>query len=136
MSLPIDHEFDFQATVSLSSVPTTPEQSLNGSTDGLDVESSGTRTTVGDDSDSDTPVGARPIRNICFVGAGYVGTRRGCIILIFSRVTYRLITNRRPNCCCHCIQKPTYPSHRCRQRRATHSKVELPTSTYLRAWPC
>ncbi|KGO68001.1 Cytochrome c1, transmembrane anchor, C-terminal [Penicillium italicum] len=64
----------------ISSVLTTPEQSLNGSTDRLDVESSGTRTTAKDDSDPDIPVGARPIRNICCVGAGYVGGPTAAII--------------------------------------------------------
>lgn len=80
MSSTIDHEFDSEIIVSprLSSVPTTPDQSLNGGTDRLDEESSSTRTTVGDDSDLEVSVGARPIRNICCVGAGYVGTLCGC----------------------------------------------------------
>lgn len=138
MSLPIDHEFDSEAIipVGLSSLPTTPAQSLTGSTDRLEVESSGTRTSVGDDSDSDIPVGTRPIKSICCVGAGYVGTFRGCMILILFLVTYRLTTNRRSNCCCHCIQKPAYPSHRRWQRRATHPKMEISTSTYIRARAC
>ncbi|CAI7643351.1 unnamed protein product [Penicillium glandicola] len=80
MSLPITHEFDSEAIASVSSVQTTPDQSLNGATDRLDVESNSTRTTVGDDSDSDTPFAARPIRNICCVGAGYVGGPTAAVI--------------------------------------------------------
>ncbi|OQD68309.1 hypothetical protein PENPOL_c003G07287 [Penicillium polonicum] len=82
MSSTIDHEFDSEIILStrLSSVPTTPDQSLNGSADRLDVESSGTRTTVGDDSDLDVPVGTRPIKNICCVGAGYVGGPTAAVI--------------------------------------------------------
>lgn len=113
MSFTIDQEFDSEIVVPsrLSSLPTTPTQSLTGRTDRLETESSGTRTTVGDDSDSDVPGGTRPIKNICCVGAGYVGTLRGCMIMRFFLVTYRLITDRRSNCCCHCIQKPAHPSH-------------------------
>ncbi|KAJ5704509.1 hypothetical protein N7536_000198 [Penicillium majusculum] len=82
MSSTTDHEFDSEIIVSgrLSSVPTTPDQSLNGGTDRLDGESSSTRTTVEDDSDPETPVGTRPIRNICCVGAGYVGGPTAAII--------------------------------------------------------
>ncbi|KAJ5810780.1 Nucleotide sugar dehydrogenase [Penicillium robsamsonii] len=80
MSLPTDHEYEYGAIISTgSSVPTSTEQSLNG-TDGLDVASSGTRTTVGDDGDPDTPVGPRSIRNICCVGAGYVGGPTAAVI--------------------------------------------------------
>lgn len=105
MSSTIDHELDSEIILStrLSSAPTTPDQSSNGGTDRLDVESSSTRTTVGDDSDPEVPVGIRPIRNICCIGAGYVGTLCGCMILMFSLMTDRLITNRRSNCCYHCI---------------------------------
>lgn len=82
MSSTIDHESDSEIILStrLSNVPTTPDQSLNGGTDRLDVESSSTRTTVGDDSDPEVPVGARPIQNICCVGAGYVGGPTAAII--------------------------------------------------------
>jgi UDPglucose 6-dehydrogenase len=87
----IDHESDSEAISSTrSSVPTSPGQSLDGTDgldDGLDVVSSGTRTTVGDDSDPDTLVGPRPIRSICCVGAGYVGTLPGSMILICSLVS-------------------------------------------------
>ncbi|KAL2704116.1 hypothetical protein AAEP93_005187 [Penicillium crustosum] len=61
-------------------MPTNPDQSLNGDTDRLEVESSGTRTTVEDDSDQDIPVGTRPIKNICCVGAGYVGGPTAAIV--------------------------------------------------------
>ncbi|KAJ5150407.1 uncharacterized protein N7500_010596 [Penicillium coprophilum] len=80
MSSPIDYELDPKATISTeSNVPTSSEQSLNG-TDSLDIASSSTRTTVGDDSDPDTPFDPRPIRNICCVGAGYVGGPTAAVI--------------------------------------------------------
>ncbi|KAJ5446837.1 Nucleotide sugar dehydrogenase [Penicillium cf. griseofulvum] len=84
MSSLIDQEFDSEAISSArSSVPTSPGQSLDGKDgldDGLDVMSTSTRTTVGDDSDPDTLVGPRPIRSICCVGAGYVGGPTAAVI--------------------------------------------------------
>jgi UDPglucose 6-dehydrogenase len=81
MSLLAVPELDSETVISteVSTVPTTPDGSLNGGTDKFDIESSGTRTTV-DDSDSESPIGARPVRRICCVGAGYVGT---CCIFLF-----------------------------------------------------
>jgi UDPglucose 6-dehydrogenase len=79
--LPIS-EVDSETFISaeVSTVPTTPEGSLNGGTDKVDAESSGTRTTVYD-ADSDSSIDPRPVRTICCVGAGYVGMC--CILLAF-----------------------------------------------------
>ncbi|KGO55245.1 Cytochrome c1, transmembrane anchor, C-terminal [Penicillium expansum] len=59
MSLLVGHEFD---------------------SDSLDVDSSTTRIDVADKIDPDTPVGVRPIQNICCIVAGYVGGPTAAVI--------------------------------------------------------
>jgi hypothetical protein len=59
-----------------STVPTTPDDSLNGGTDELDEESNGSRTTVTEDSDPESITNVSRVRSICCVGAGYVGTSK------------------------------------------------------------
>lgn len=62
-------------SVDASTLPTTPEDSLNG-TDKLDDESNGSRTTVTDESDPESTTTIPQVRSICCVGAGYVGTSK------------------------------------------------------------
>jgi UDPglucose 6-dehydrogenase len=63
-------------SVDASTVPTTPDDSLNGGTDKLDEESNGSRTTVTEDSDPEPITNVPRVRSICCVGAGYVGTAK------------------------------------------------------------
>ncbi|KAJ5756886.1 uncharacterized protein N7511_007068 [Penicillium nucicola] len=62
-----------------STIPTTPEDSLNG-TDKLDEESNGSRTTVTEDSDPESTTTVPRVRSICCVGAGYVGGPTAAVI--------------------------------------------------------
>lgn len=61
-------------SVDPSTVPTTPDGSLNGGTDKLDEDSNGSRTTVTEDNDPEPITNVPRVRSICCVGAGYVGT--------------------------------------------------------------
>ncbi|KAJ5320684.1 hypothetical protein PENANT_c073G05392 [Penicillium antarcticum] len=66
-------------SVDTLTIPTTPEDSLNG-TDKLDEESTGTRTTVTDESDPESTTTVPRVRSICCVGAGYVGGPTAAVI--------------------------------------------------------
>ncbi|KAJ6094475.1 hypothetical protein N7467_001988 [Penicillium canescens] len=67
-------------SVDASTVPTTPDDSLNGGTDELDEESNGSRTTVTEDSDPESITSVSRVRSICCVGAGYVGGPTAAVI--------------------------------------------------------
>ena len=87
-------ELDSETILSTeSTVPTTPEGSLNGGTDKSDANSPGTKAT-GDKSDLDSSIFARPVRSICCVGAGYVGK---CTLSLYPLgPTYYLQSNTDP----------------------------------------
>ena len=118
MSLISVPDLDSETVISaeVSTVPTTPDGSLSGGTDKFDTESSGNRTTV-DDSDSDSSIGARPVKSICCVGAGYVGK---CRIFPFcfgpDNTSVLLISDRWSNCCGPRTQEPTHSGYSRRQR--------------------
>ncbi|KAJ5786978.1 hypothetical protein N7457_001968 [Penicillium paradoxum] len=69
-------------SVGPASVPTTPEQSLNGGAHQLNTESSSISTTVEEDIDPKSRAAAGPIRSICCVGAGYVGGPTAAVIAL------------------------------------------------------
>lgn len=80
MSSGTSPELDSETILSTeSTVPTTPEGSLNGGTDKFDTDSPGTKA-AGDGTDLDGVIVARPVRSICCVGAGYVGK---CIVSLY-----------------------------------------------------
>ncbi|KAJ5344805.1 hypothetical protein N7452_002809 [Penicillium brevicompactum] len=75
-------ELDSETILSTeSTVPTTPEGSLNGGPDKSDANSPGTKAT-GDESDLDSSIFARPVRSICCVGAGYVGGPTAAVLAL------------------------------------------------------
>ncbi|KAJ5179530.1 UDP-glucose 6-dehydrogenase [Penicillium capsulatum] len=68
-------------SVASSTVPTTPERSSSPALkDSSDDDSCDTKTTPDLDSDGESAVQPRPVHNICFVGAGYVGGPTAALI--------------------------------------------------------
>jgi hypothetical protein len=136
--LPSVLEADEFVALDDSTAPTTPEGSLSFSPQlqpqdlsahlVRDLRDNGA--SVSSDA-FDVATEAPPVRNICCVGAGFVGTLTSHQRLRVQGLTVR----RRTNCRRHRAPQPPYSSYRSRQGREAHPEMELTTPPDLRARP-
>lgn len=133
-----------------STAPTTPEGSLSFSpvlppargADGVDDDTIGsldarTRNLGRSISSSllDSNILAGLVRNICCVGAGYVGTCQRHLLPFSPWPKVPLTSGRRSNRLRHGFPEPSHPSDRRRQGRGENPAVELETPSDLRTRP-
>lgn len=81
---------------------------------------------------SDPSTAGRLIREVCCIGAGYVGTSRAGE----GGFTPVLKSYRRTNRGHDCLSQSACPSDSRRSRPEAHQRVEKPTPAHPRTWTC
>lgn len=126
-----------------STAPTTPDGSLTFSpvlqalraTDALEMDAIASLSALQPPSTAAQASHVVPVqvRNICCVGAGYVGAYPRLPTPQTSPQNRRLHLTRRPDSRRHRFEQPLHPRHGSRPRRGKDPALELPPPAHLRA---